>query len=192
MSTEREAEKDGLLTRFTNALDCCGTCAGGVLAQYVREAKAEALRETANAWTQGGWSDVMLPKPTPPAVPVIAYSNRVGDWLRERADDLSSTPETLRRTGSADASPDGGTPRAEPLARPARDSSIPPGASVMTAPTDVPSRFDFFDGYYSVRFSGAEFARFAPSPVWSEYAKAMTDDPNFSYVFVSTAPEVPS
>lgn len=56
-----------------------------------REATAEArgaqavLNEAADAWTQGAWSDVMLPKPTPPAVPVIAYSNRVGDWLRARA-----------------------------------------------------------------------------------------------------------
>jgi hypothetical protein len=56
-----------------------------------REAAAEArgaeraLREAADRWTQGAWSDVMLPKPTPPAVPVIAYSNRVGDWLRARA-----------------------------------------------------------------------------------------------------------
>jgi hypothetical protein len=51
-----------------------------------RAAAEKALREAADAWTQGGWSDVMLPKPTPPAVPVIAYSNRVGDWLRARAE----------------------------------------------------------------------------------------------------------
>lgn len=51
-------------------------------------AKAEALREAADAWTRGAWSDVMLPKPPPPAVPVIAYSNRMGDWLRDRADQI--------------------------------------------------------------------------------------------------------
>lgn len=55
----------------------------------VAAGKAEALREAADAWTQGAWSNVMLPKPTPPAVPVIAYSNRVGDWLRDRADGLA-------------------------------------------------------------------------------------------------------
>ena len=49
------------------------------------EVAAKALRDAADAWTQGQWSDVMLPKPTPPAIPVIAYSNRVGDWLRDRA-----------------------------------------------------------------------------------------------------------
>lgn len=47
--------------------------------------RAETLREAADAWTQGAWADVMLPKPDPSAVPVIAYSNRVGDWLRNRA-----------------------------------------------------------------------------------------------------------
>ena len=55
------------------------------LAEHDAQVKAEALREAADAWTQGQWSDVMLPKPTPPAVPVIAYSNRMGDWLRDRA-----------------------------------------------------------------------------------------------------------
>lgn len=56
-----------------------------IVARHVAEARAAALNEAADAWTQGAWSDVMLPKPTPPAVPVIAYSNRVGDWLRARA-----------------------------------------------------------------------------------------------------------
>jgi hypothetical protein len=49
------------------------------------KAAGEALREAADAWTQGQWSDVLLPKPTPPAVPVIAYANGMGDWLRARA-----------------------------------------------------------------------------------------------------------
>lgn len=52
------------------------------------------------------------------------------------------------------------------------------------------SRFDSFDGYYSVRFSGVEFARFAPSPVWSDYAKSMENTPDFSYAFVPTSPAV--
>ena len=55
------------------------------LAARDAEVAERALREAADAWTQGQWSDVMLPKSTPPAVPVIAYSNRVGDWLRARA-----------------------------------------------------------------------------------------------------------
>lgn len=61
------------------------------LAAREAAARAEALREAADAWTQGAWSDVMLPKPTPPAVPVIAYSNRMGDWLRDRADSIART-----------------------------------------------------------------------------------------------------
>ena len=55
-----------------------------------REASAKALEEAAQRWTWGKWSDVMLPKPTPPAVPVIAYANRVGDWLRDRADQIEA------------------------------------------------------------------------------------------------------
>lgn len=59
-----------------------------VLAPVVAEAKAEALREAAEDWQVGGWSNVLLPAPTPPAVPVIAYSNRVLDWLRDRVEQI--------------------------------------------------------------------------------------------------------
>lgn len=55
----------------------------------------------------------------------------------------------------------------------------------------VSSRFDQFDGYYSVRFSGVEFARFAPSPIWSDYANSMQDTEDFSYVFVTTNTHTP-
>lgn len=56
-----------------------------IVAARVAAERERILRETADSWTQGEWSDVMLPKPTPPAVPVIAYANRVGDWLYDRA-----------------------------------------------------------------------------------------------------------
>lgn len=82
---ERRDEAVDFIKRLVGAWDCCGTCAGGVLAAHDAEVAARALREAADAWTQGQWSDVMLPKPTSPAVPVIAYANRVGDWLRARA-----------------------------------------------------------------------------------------------------------
>jgi hypothetical protein len=59
--------------------------ASDLLAGVVATARAEALREAADTWQTGDWSNVLLPKPTPPAVPVIAYSNRVLDWLRARA-----------------------------------------------------------------------------------------------------------
>lgn len=61
-----------------------------LLAARDRRVRGEAVRSTADAWTQGAWSDVMLPKPTPPAVPVIAYSNRVGGWLRDRANEIEA------------------------------------------------------------------------------------------------------
>lgn len=64
--------------------DLCYPHGSKALAGLLDEVRAEALREAADAWTQGQWSDVLLPKPTPPAVPVIAYANRVGDWLRGR------------------------------------------------------------------------------------------------------------
>ena len=56
-----------------------------LIEQREATARAEALREAAEAWAHSEWSNVLLPKPTPPAVPVIAYANRVGDWLRDRA-----------------------------------------------------------------------------------------------------------
>lgn len=62
-----------------------------LIARMVADAEQRALRDAAGAWTQGQWSDVMLPKPTPPAVPVIAYANRMGDWLRARADRIGAT-----------------------------------------------------------------------------------------------------
>jgi len=66
-----------------------------VLAPLLAEARQEgaetALREAADRWTQGGWSDVMLPKPAMHGgTAVIAYSNRVGDWLRGRADRVAA------------------------------------------------------------------------------------------------------
>jgi hypothetical protein len=64
-----------------------------IVARRESEAAEKALRDAADAWTQGQWSDVMLPKPTPPAVPVIAYSNRIGDWLRARADSVAQGRE---------------------------------------------------------------------------------------------------
>lgn len=59
-----------------------------LIEQARAEGAAEALRSAADKWQVGDWANVLLPAPTPPAVPVIAYSNRVLDWLRERADQI--------------------------------------------------------------------------------------------------------
>lgn len=48
------------------------------------------------------------------------------------------------------------------------------------------SMFDKFGGYYVAMFDGIEFARFAPSNVWSDYANSMKNDESFSYEFVVT------
>lgn len=53
------------------------------------------------------------------------------------------------------------------------------------------SWFDGAGGYYSVRIDGLEVARFAPSPRWSEYAASMSDNPDWSYTFVSTLSNTP-
>lgn len=62
------------------------------LTEHDARVRAETLAKTADRWIQGAWSNVMLPKPTPPAVPVVAYSNRFGDWLSKQADECRNTP----------------------------------------------------------------------------------------------------
>lgn len=53
--------------------------------EAIRQARVDVLDRLAYRWQISAWSDVLLPKPQPPAVPVIAYANRVGDWLRAQA-----------------------------------------------------------------------------------------------------------
>lgn len=48
----------------------------------------------------------------------------------------------------------------------------------------IPSKFDDFDGYYSARLHGTEFARFAPSPAWTKFADSLEGNGNFSYAYV--------
>lgn len=49
------------------------------------------------------------------------------------------------------------------------------------------STFDYFGGYYSALMEGIEFARFAPSPLWSEIAQTLENryGKDFSYVWVA-------
>ena len=54
------------------------------LAQRDREVAARALREAADAWTQGAWADT--PRYAERAQDRIAAANYVGQWLRARAD----------------------------------------------------------------------------------------------------------
>lgn len=50
--------------------------------------------------------------------------------------------------------------------------------------TESASVFDEFGGHYSVRIEGVEYARFAPSPHWSDYFASVAEQPGFSYVWV--------
>lgn len=45
--------------------------------------------------------------------------------------------------------------------------------------------FDNFGGYYSVCVEGVEVARFAPGPVWSEYANMIDGIQGYSFTWVS-------
>lgn len=50
------------------------------------------------------------------------------------------------------------------------------------------SLFDDFGGYYSVLRDGIEVARWAPSPLWSDFAATLSDD--HSYTWVGREPAV--
>jgi hypothetical protein len=54
------------------AWDCCGTCAGGVLARHDREVRARALRDAADQLDRDGMKRLS--------------ANTVKQWLRARAD----------------------------------------------------------------------------------------------------------
>jgi hypothetical protein len=49
--------------------------------------------------------------------------------------------------------------------------------------------FEDFNGYYAVFSDGVEFARFAPSPMWEDFAKSIRFDNSITYKFVSTEKE---
>lgn len=52
----------------------------------VREARAEALTDAADAWTQGAWAST--PRHKDRVADRMAASQYAGDWLRERAEDV--------------------------------------------------------------------------------------------------------
>lgn len=56
-----------------------------LIVAYGDRRAAEALRSAADDWQFGGWAVVLTSKPFPPAVPLIAYAQRITDWLRARA-----------------------------------------------------------------------------------------------------------
>lgn len=52
----------------------------------VREARADALTDAADAWTQGAWAST--PRHKDRVADRMAASQYAGDWLRERADEV--------------------------------------------------------------------------------------------------------
>ena len=52
----------------------------------VREARAEALTDAADAWTQGAWAGT--PRHKDRVADRMAASQYAGDWLRERAEEV--------------------------------------------------------------------------------------------------------
>jgi hypothetical protein len=73
--------------------EAVGQVSDDAYAAGYEDGQRDALRAAADDWQVGGWANVLLPKPTPPAVPVIAYSNRVLDWLRDRAAAFAADPD---------------------------------------------------------------------------------------------------
>lgn len=53
------------------------------VADVVRTAVVQALREAANAWTQGAWANT--PRYADPAQDRLSSAQYAGDWLRSRA-----------------------------------------------------------------------------------------------------------
>lgn len=94
-----EREKDHAFVAAAVGFELTGESEFGValseaLDALLAEERARALNEAADKWQVGAWSDVLLPKPVPPANPVIDYSNRVLDWLRARAEaEHDGTPQ---------------------------------------------------------------------------------------------------
>lgn len=54
------------------------------LERVVAEARAEALREAADEWTQGAWANHMV-HASDPAQIRIGSANRFGEWLRGKS-----------------------------------------------------------------------------------------------------------
>ena len=52
----------------------------------VREARADALAEAADAWTQGAWAST--PRHKDRVADRMAASQYAGDWMRERAEEV--------------------------------------------------------------------------------------------------------
>lgn len=57
------------------------------------EIKAEALREAAEAWTQGAWATDMPPKGADRPALILGMAQSAGDWLRARAARIAGTAE---------------------------------------------------------------------------------------------------
>lgn len=56
------------------------------IAQHDREVAAKALREAADTWTQGEWSNYIPPRGNERPALILGMAQAPGDWLRERAD----------------------------------------------------------------------------------------------------------
>lgn len=63
--------------------DRCDEFVAELLATHVKEARAAALKETADTWQWGAWADVLKPPP-PGGIPTLAHGQQVTDWLRAR------------------------------------------------------------------------------------------------------------
>ena len=58
----------------------------------VRMAAVMALREAADAWAQGGWSDNLPPRGYSRPQLIIHMVERAADYLHARADEIEAQP----------------------------------------------------------------------------------------------------
>ena len=68
------------------AIDAIAAALAPLIEARVREARAGALTDAADAWTQGAWAST--PRHKDRVADRMAAAQYVGDWLRERAEEV--------------------------------------------------------------------------------------------------------
>ena len=67
---------EGVVVRIANA------------ASFEAAIQAKALRDAANAWTQGAWAEKLPPSDAIRPQIILGVANAAGDFLRARADEI--------------------------------------------------------------------------------------------------------
>ena len=79
-------DRYGPCTCVAELLDDLAAALAPLIEARVREARAEALTDASDAWTQGAWAST--PRHKDRVADRMAASQYAGDWLRERAEEV--------------------------------------------------------------------------------------------------------